>query len=357
MERKLATIRVIDNILEIPGADNIEVAVVGGWKCVVKKGAHKKGDKIVYVEIDSWVPHSLAPFLSKGREPRVYDGVLGERLKTIRLKGQISQGLVLSLEDCNIYKESETTWKITVWDGSGNIYYLTPEHEGDLSHYLGIKKWEPPFHTSLVGIQKGNFPASGRKTDQERCQNLVKHIQQAIENGEFFEVSVKLDGSSMSVLHTQDGEIHVCSRNLSLKVDQEGNAFVDTAKRYDLLEKMKSFKNLQISGELCGERIQKNPSNLKGVDFFVFDIYDMSSGKFLPPDIRRGIVGEMGLKHVPVLYEKVTLRELGLDSVDKILEFAEGEGLNSTAREGVVFKSWQRDFSFKAISNKYLEKE
>ena len=65
--RKMASIRSIDNIEPITGADSSEVATVGGWKVVVKKGEFKTNDLVVYLEIDSWVPTSLAPFLSKGR--------------------------------------------------------------------------------------------------------------------------------------------------------------------------------------------------------------------------------------------------------------------------------------------------
>ena len=96
--RKLASIRKIDAIDPIPGADAIECASVGGWKVVVKKGEFHPGDLAAYFEIDSWIPTAVAPFLSKGKEPRVYNGVQGERLRTIKLRGQISQGLLLPLD-------------------------------------------------------------------------------------------------------------------------------------------------------------------------------------------------------------------------------------------------------------------
>ena len=95
-ERKMASIRKIDNIVPILGADAIECAMIGGWSVVVKRGEFNIGDLAVYVEIDAWVPTEIAPFLSKGQEPREYNGVKGERLKTVRLRGQLSQGLLLS---------------------------------------------------------------------------------------------------------------------------------------------------------------------------------------------------------------------------------------------------------------------
>ncbi len=63
--RKLATIRRIGAVNPIPGADAIEVASVGGWAVVVKKDEYRTGDLAIYCEIDSWIPHDLAPFLSK----------------------------------------------------------------------------------------------------------------------------------------------------------------------------------------------------------------------------------------------------------------------------------------------------
>lgn len=98
--RKLASIRKIDELRPIPGADAIECALVGGWTVVVKKGEFAAGDLAVYCEIDSWIPVDLAPFLVKGKEPREFEGIKGERLRSIKLRKQISQGLLLKIEDC-----------------------------------------------------------------------------------------------------------------------------------------------------------------------------------------------------------------------------------------------------------------
>jgi len=95
--RKLATIRQIKNISPIDGADNICVAEVSGWKVVIKKGEYKQGEWVVFCEIDSWIPTELAPFLSKNKTPSVFNGVSGEKLRSIKLKGQISQGLILPI--------------------------------------------------------------------------------------------------------------------------------------------------------------------------------------------------------------------------------------------------------------------
>ena len=105
--RKLASIRRISDIQPIPDADMIHVVTVDGWKVVAQKAmGYKVGDLVVYLEIDSWVPHTLAPFLTKNAAiPKVFNGIEGERLRTIRLKGQISQGLLMPLSVIPGYTE------------------------------------------------------------------------------------------------------------------------------------------------------------------------------------------------------------------------------------------------------------
>ncbi len=95
--RKLATIGTIDQILPHPNADRLELAKVRGWQVVVKIGEFKAGDKVIYLEVDSWVPTEIAPFLSKGQKPRMYNGIKGERLRTIKLRNELSQGLILPI--------------------------------------------------------------------------------------------------------------------------------------------------------------------------------------------------------------------------------------------------------------------
>lgn len=352
IQRKLASIQRIEEVRDIEGADAIQAYRVLGWWVVDKKDAHKVGDLVVYISIDSWVPHELAPFLSKGSEPREYDGVKGERLRTIKLRGQISQGLIIKLsaiptrvfaienaETGEIYSADEIVW----------------DEGADLTLELKIQKWEAPIPAQLQGKVRGNFPSWGRKTDQERCQNLWDKIEQHIVANTKFEVTIKLDGSSASYGLSPDKEYLVCSRNLSLELYQEGNTFVNMGRKYDLEAKLKTYdRPLLISGELCGPGIQKNQEGLKEHQFFVFDIYDPMDANYLPANERLEIVKRFGLLHVPILYESATLTELGIKTLNDLLLFAEGPSLNSTQREGVVFKSVDGSFSFKVISNKWL---
>lgn len=350
MERKLASLRKIDAVEPIPGADAIEVATVGGWKVVTQKGEFVVGELAIYCEIDSWIPNSIAPFLSKGQEPREYEGVKGERLRTVRLRGQISQGLLLKTLPV----------ETSALQFSGIEF---PAVEGlDVASLLNIKKWEAPVPAHLSGFVKGVFPSYIRKTDQERCQNLMDDI--FVQNKDSrFEVTVKLDGSSATFFH-HDGEVGVCSRNLQLKVSEENaeNTFVKmlTDSRLDVV--LPQLGNFAVQGELCGEGIQGNREKLKGHKLFIFDVQEIGTGRYLAPTERQEFVSKLFslgvdsdlVQHVPVLAIDATLENLGISSMDDLLSFADGSSLNNPVREGVVFKRMDGEFSFKSISNKFL---
>lgn len=332
--RKMATIRRIDELNPIEGADAIECAVIGGWKVVAQKGLYKVGDLAVYCEIDSWIPTEVAPFLSKGKEPREFEGVKGERLKTIKLRGQLSQGLLLPINE--VCGNIDSVW-----------------FEGlDVSFPLGIIKWEKPMNAQLAGMARGNFPSVIPKTDQERVQNLKAEIAGAASMT--FEITEKLEGSSMTC-YLIDGVFGVCSRNLDLK-ETEGNSFWATAREDDIEGKMRYVDehwSFAIQGELIGPGIQDNIYKLSKSKFHVFDVYDIQSGKYLTPIARQDLVARMGLNHVPIV---AMSKDLGIGTVDEMLVWAEGKSKlnNNTEREGIVFKEMNGGMTFKAISNRYL---
>ena len=339
--RKLATIRKIDLIRPIPDADAIECAVVGGWTVVIKKGDFKAGDLAIYCEIDSWIPHALAPFLSKGKEPRVFDGIVGERLRTMKLRGQLSQGLLLPL----------------IIKMGGNLLPTTRRivSEGeDVSEALGIVKYEAPVPACLAGKARGMFPSFIPRTDQERIQNLTTEHAEWVTAGLTWELTEKLDGSSMTV-YVNERDHGVCSRNLNL-YDTEGNTLWQVAHRDQILTAIQdSQRNLAIQGELIGEGIQGNHYKIKGQSFYVFDIYDIDKGLYLTPEERRDFCEFHELLHVPVIVDD---KDLGIGTVEELLSWANDKSrLNSQAdREGLVFKCNERQISFKTISNKYLLK-
>lgn len=363
--RKLARLAQITDIQPIPGADAIEVATVdGGWKVVVKKDEYKVNEVAIYCEVDSWIPHSIAPFLSKGKEPRVYEGVEGERLRTVKLRGQISQGLLLKLrevplsEQTPVFARPHPVYSFTSDDGADIFTFCVPLGE-DLSDILEIQKWEAPVPAQLAGNVEGAFPSYIRKTDQERCQNLPTEIFTDHVN-DTYEVTEKLEGSSMTVFR-KDGHVGVCSRNLELK-DEGDNTFWKVAKECGLIRFLTEeyHRNIAIQGELIGEGVQKNYYGIKGHRFYVYDIYDIDEGKYWGATMRGAFINssELGLLHVPVTYLGF-LSELNITDLDKLINFADGHSIinESKAREGLVFKSiTDPQFSFKAISNKYLLK-
>lgn len=337
MDRKMATIRKISDVVAIPDAEFICAYVVDGWKIVDKVGKYSVGELVVMCEIDSWIPSRVAPFLTKpDKFPKEYNGVQGERLKTIRLRGQLSQGLVLPL---------------SVLGKPEEIFSINEDIIGlDVSEQLGIIKWEPPEDAGTVRNAKGSFPHFLRKTDQERVQNLTREIAERA--GESFEVTVKIDGSSLTAYH-YNSEVGVCSRNIELKED-EGNAFWAIARKEQLLEKLQSTgRNLAIQGELTAPNIQSNHERVTKPEFHCFSIFDIDSQEYLLPEERRQLCATLGIPHVKIIDNNFIL----CHTVDQLLEMAEGEGMNQgVKREGLVFKSNVSQFSFKTVSNTYLLK-
>ena len=370
INRKLASIRRINNLSPIEGADLIEVATVDGWKVVVKRGEFLVGDLVVYFEIDSFIPHIYASFLSKGKEPSQYNDVKGERIRTIKLRGQISQGLILPVDSI------DSISFVSGWMHDDGVGTYLAVHEGDdVTEVFGVQKWEPVLSANLQGKAKGNFPTNIiPKTDQERVQNCFMEIQkkskrlktekfwneqlQIVEERSTtippnfkeptYEVTMKLDGSSMT-LFKLNGELRVCSRNLELDIneDNKDNAYVKMA--LSLADKLP--EGLAFQGELMGSGIQGNRDQLKEHKFYLFDVYDIIGGKYLTPLARRTECSLRDFDHVPVLDVSV----IAPNSVVEALKFAEGASINHKIREGVVWKcNEDPTFSFKAINNTFL---
>lgn len=331
-ERKLATIRRIAEIKDIDGAEFIEAARVDGWWVVAKKGEFPVDSLAVYMEVDSFVPTEIAPFLTRdGHEPKEFEGVKGERLRTVKLRGQLSQGLLLPISIL------PTTTVIEV----GN----------DVTELLGVLKWERHISPQLYGQAKGNFPSFLHKTDQERVQNIGIQLQYYV--NQTFEVTIKLDGSSCTIFSNGE-EDGVCSRNLELKRD-ENNAFWKIALEYDIHKKIRAYgKNLAVQGELIAPNIQGNYEKVNKPEFYVFDVFDIDKQEYMLPDERQEFCKILNIPHIPIIDKSFAM----IDNVDKLLDMAEGDGMNKgVKREGLVFKHNSSDFSFKAISNSYLLKE
>jgi RNA ligase (TIGR02306 family) len=374
--RKLASIRRIADTQPIEGADAIEVATIDGWKVVVKKDEFNVNDLVCYFEIDSWIPHELAPFLSKGHDPREYNGVKGERLRTIKLRGQVSQGLLLPTTVVEDYIN------LACNSDGGDIpvdlsQRPTIEEGADLTAILGIQKWEAPIPAQLQGQAAGTFPTSLiPKTDQERIQNCFGDIQKRAKRfatetvwdaelqrldqrpvvipADFqeptYEVTLKLDGSSCTIFRWE-GELRVCSRNLELKITDENKDNTFVAMAIKIGDKVP--EGFAFQGEVCGPGIQGNREGFKDHRFFVFDMFDIQKHEYVSPGDRRMNCQLLGLEHVPVLGTNWKAPE----SVAAGLAIAEGPSINHKIREGLVWKcNEDPSFSFKTISNQYLLK-
>lgn len=414
-KRKLVSVRTINDLLPIEGADLIEVAVVDGWKLVVKRGEFKINDPCIYMEIDSFLPDGNPAWqFLVDKSSKIMDGKKGHKLRTIKLRGQISQGLALPISACPPVGQ----W---IMENFGSLE-IDPS-QMDFSEMLGVEKFEAPLPASLVGQALGLFPSFIQKTDQERCQNL-KHaifgyettktpfdyskLTQEVLNagvssgrmvqdgGEYFlqhkataspddiyEITLKLDGSSMTAYSRvvsehragdhlaadADLQIGVCSRNLELKINEEnaGNSFVRLLQDTGLDKALEAYtretgRSLAVQGEMMGPGIQGNREGFIAPKYFVFDIYDIDQGFYMPPMIRMDVfkrLVELGAKieHTPVIDHYVKLGELGLHAIDDLLAFAEGKSITHDVREGLVFKRMDGQFSFKAISNRFLAKE
>jgi len=316
----------------------IELATVGGWKVVVAKDVnHKVGDLVVYCEIDSFLP--IEPefeFLRKSSYKKMADGNEGFRLKTIKLRGQISQGLIVPLDV--LLKRGVS---------SDDVY------EGlDVTGMLNIIKYEPPVPAQLAGQVKGMFPSFLKKTDEERIQNLTREFEQY--KNEVFYVTEKLDGSSVT-FYVKDGVFGVCSRNLDL-LEDENNSMWKFAIESGLRDRLVGLgKNIAVQGEIIGEGIQGNPYKRIGQTVRIFNGFDIDKYDYLSLSELIELVKVLEVRTVPILDLDFTLP----DTIDELLSYADSKSVLNEKfdREGVVIRSHDRKISFKAISNKFLLNE
>jgi RNA ligase (TIGR02306 family) len=290
------------------------------------------GDLAVYYEIDSFLPiRPQFEFLRKSSYKRMGSSE-GFRLKTIRLRGQISQGLLTPIPE-----------------GISN-----PKEGDDLTEALDIVKYEPPIPAQLAGKIKGTFPSFIPKTEEIRIQNFESEVGFS-PVGERAYVTEKLDGTSFTC-YFNNGVFGVCGRNWELS-ETSDNSLWRMANVLQLKEKMtKHGKNIALQGELVGAGINGNLYGLSDHKLYFFTGYDIDKGRRMFFDELEWVLFGLQLQMVPLLekYGFVIPNESNI--VDYMLKYAEGKSvLNMEVdREGVVVRGLEREFSFKAISNTYL---
>ena len=382
--RKLVRIEKIDKLIEITGAQRIEIAQILGWQVIVKKGEFKENDLCVFFEIDSFLPNiPIYEFLGK---TKTYLGKEGYRLKTMKMKGVISQGLALPL---SLFEKDRS------WNDS------SPFFMGDeVTELLNVIKYDVSLTSGSKtnnfkpGQTEGKFPSFLRKTDQERIQNLTSYFE--IHKDTKFEETLKLDGSSCTMFKVKielpwykqaynylnknalilpnfdTSRFGVCSRNLELKQSDNFNmTFDNNGKKSEykqsdfwaiaLRHKLQNYLPVgyAIQGELCGPKIQSNHEKLEENEFFLFDVFSIESQEYLTPKELRLFCKKYlpkTLQYVPTINESIRLFEN--NTLEDLLKRVEGESMNDgTISEGRVYSSVNNpEISFKVISNKYLIK-
>lgn len=414
--RKLASIVEIASCNPIPDTDRLSVAtMVGkGWNIVTARDEYKPGDMAVYFEIDSFLPadderyaflkeRCLRKFVSKSGQV-LREGI---RIKTIKLRGVISQGLLMPI---GVFPElNELLKEICPDDGAirglergedGKNILVTKSADG--STLIGVEearivKGVDTYLSDLIGkdvstllkvehfdeVKEQLAPACGSnpisadamgrfpsdfipKTDEERCQNLGDWWDKF--KGMKWEVSSKDDGSSFTMFYSPmvDAEVPfgVCSRNLRLKpVDAKGGVPLgyQMAAKYNVQEKLKAYTEktgieLALQGELVGPGIQKDRDKYLEHEWHVFKVWDITNQQFLLPKERRELCIQLDIPHVEIVAEELDVFS-EFPTCESLLKFAEGKTARGNEREGLVFKSTtERGLSFKAVSNKYLLK-
>ena len=334
MERKLATIRKVSNITPILGADKIECIQVDGWQVVCNKGDFKIGDMGAYFEVDCFLPiEERFEFLRKNCYKKMVDGGEGHRLRTVRLRKCLSQGLLMPLSQ---FPELQD-----VVEGQ------------DVTNLLGVKLYEPPIPAQLHGEALGNFPYFIPKTDQERIQNLPEYFD--LYKDVEFEITEKLDGTSCTFYYNE-GHFGVCSRNLELK-ESDSNVYWKIAGALDLESKLSKvgIYPIAIQGEIIGEGIQGNPYKVKGQRFYCYDIYNIAEQRYFANWKARKIANECEIDYVPRLEVATTILN---NSLLFLLDMACFQSLLNVEvmAEGIVCKAQyiESRMSFKVINNEYL---
>lgn len=341
--RKLASIQRVVEITPIDGADRIEVARVNEWRCVVKKGEFRVGDLATYLEIDS-VPPDDARFnwlWTKDTDVATPPRPSNFRIRTKKLRGVVSQGLLLPLM---AVRDDAWGWAL---------------ENDDVSEFLGVTKYEPP-EPGTLGVpgtkRASDFPSFVPRTDEERIQSNPRLLGKL--QGQPYVATLKYDGTSFTAVYNPATEaVMVCSRNYVVSTDEE-NRYATIAKRYGLLQTLldPEFQRYAIQGEIVGPSIQNNRLGLHETELWVFSVYDVERRQYLPQEALERVCLELALNPVEVV-------ECGLvfnETVQTLLEKARGKYAGTkNHREGLVYRHALQQppgelISFKIVNNDYL---
>lgn len=354
--RQLATIRTVASTRPIQGADRIEVAQVDGWECVVKKGEFEVGQHIVYVEVDSVMPERPEFEFLRDRKFRV---------RTIKLCGQVSQGLVLPLDilPAGNYKLGDDVTEllgVAKYDPQAQqeALLLTKQPKtpaNPIAKFLMRFKWYRKLF--MKPKRKGGFPDWIVKTDETRIQNLTTLFDIESKKGTQFSVTEKVDGQSatyfLQKVSLRKYEFGVCSRNIRLGTP-DNSSYWTIARKYDIENVLKKligeYQTIVLQGEICGDGIQGNKYRISGYDLFAFNLI-YPDHKCTTAEIKE-VLAPFGIKSVPIVEEGKVLPE----TIAELVEYSKGKSVvrKEQKREGVVMRNVQSGISFKVINPDFL---
>jgi RNA ligase (TIGR02306 family) len=267
----------------------------------------------------------------------------GFRIKTVKLRGQVSQGICFPI----------TLLPIGTLSDEGT----------DVTELLGVRKWEPPVPVGMGGKVKGGFPGFLPKTDETRVQVLEASLKRQI--GKTFYVTEKLDGTSFTAFLRQ-GEYGICSRNLWMDETDESNVLARVAKGLKLEEKLRAARetlghDLAIQAEVIGPGIQQNKYGLKEVTLRVFNVLNVETYRLVDYPVMLATLVGMEIEPVPQL-GSIAFNH----TVDELVAMSEGTSVLNpkVQREGIVLRPLVEEYdediggrlSFKAINPKFLLK-
>lgn len=368
--RKLATIEQIKELKPIEKADRIEVAIVKGWECVVKKGEFKEGDLIVYVEVDSILPEKPEFEFLRDRKFRI---------RTIKLRGQVSQGLVLPLSvlqgKTNIIPEVG----IDVTDLIGIKKYLSPSEQAEfreqerriredknkLRKFMMSYSW---FRRIFSKVKQKGFPYWVTKTDEERIQNMPQVLEQFADKIVY--ITEKIDYQSVTFtgkmiprfegglgkLLPKKYKFVVCSRNLIN--NNKNSLYWQIAEKYNIEQILKENPSLTIQGEQGSSKIQGNKYNITEPTMWIFNVIDHEKGYYYNYNEILAFCRKHSLIPVPLLNKGIKLSELAT-TVEEIVKESKGYSVlnKEIPREGIVVRCIERGnkvLSFKVVNPEFL---
>lgn len=361
--RKLASVQRITKLSPIEGADKIEVADVLGWHVVVQKSDNfKVGDLVIYCEVDSLLPlHEKFEFLGKGSAPKTMfvDGreIQGYRIKTIVLRGQISQGICFPLTLLDLRRtDSETKESFAVEDETERMEALKGIFkEGyDLTKIMGIHKYDMPLPAEMAGAAIGSLPGDIPKTDETRIQFLPNLLERYADTP--FYVTEKLDGASITIF-MRDGGLHVGGRGYDLLPSD--SIMWKTARELQLESRLEN--ELVLQGEIFGPGINGNHLKQSKHAIRFFNVYSTKEGRYLSLDDFLHVLTALRVDSVPLIKTDFKLPK----TVDEIVEYATRNSIinPNVKAEGIVVRPMNEQLdpdlgrlSFKVISPKYLLK-